>query len=351
MEWKKFGIEEVARLCGIQMKNDGMGAREIKALCPFCSDKHYHLYLNTEKNQWNCFRCGAKGNDVSLYAKINCITNREAVNELSERIGNTMPKKVKQAISTPMKSLIERHNVYYDMLKLFKLNNNHHKALLKRGLQEDNIQQFMYKSLPATEYERRRIINELSAKYDLRGVPGFYRKYGEWHMYSADCGGFLIPVCNKDGYIQGMQIRFDSDKKRYRWFSTNEYPEGTGVSSWVHIVGDTSSDSAYLTEGALKADVASVLSGGAMFIAVPGVNAAKCLPDTLSQLNIKKVYEAFDMDKQINNHVRKALKNIHNILNMYGIEVQTCTWNPWYKGIDEYFLYRKQCNEEYEQVA
>ena len=51
MEWKEFGIEEVARLCGIQMKNDGMGAREIKALCPFCSDKHYHLYLNTKKNQ------------------------------------------------------------------------------------------------------------------------------------------------------------------------------------------------------------------------------------------------------------------------------------------------------------
>ena len=49
--------------------------------------------------------------------------------------------------------------------------------------------------------------------------------------------------------------------------------------------------------------------------------------------------------------MRKALKNIYNILNMYGIEVQTCTWNPWYKGIDEYFLYRKQCNEEYEQVA
>ena len=176
MEWKEFEIEEVARLCGIQMKNDGMGAREIKALCPFCSDKHYHLYLNTEKNQWNCFRCGAKGNDVSLYARMNCITNREAVNELSERIGNTMPKKIKQAISTPMKSLVDRHNVYYYMLKLLKMNNNHHKALLKRGLREDNIQQFMYKSLPETEYERRRIINELSAKYDLRGVPGFYRK-------------------------------------------------------------------------------------------------------------------------------------------------------------------------------
>ena len=73
MEWKEFGIEEVARLCGIQMKNDGMGAREIKALCPFCSDKHYHLYLNTEKNQWNCFRCGAKGSKriIGTHRKFN----------------------------------------------------------------------------------------------------------------------------------------------------------------------------------------------------------------------------------------------------------------------------------------
>ena len=39
MEWKEFGIEEVARLCGIQMKNDGIGAREIKALCP-CISTH-----------------------------------------------------------------------------------------------------------------------------------------------------------------------------------------------------------------------------------------------------------------------------------------------------------------------
>ena len=72
MEWKEFEIEEVARLCGIQMKNDGMGAREIKALCPFCSDKHYHLYLNTEKNQWNCFRCGAKGKNELYYEQRGC---------------------------------------------------------------------------------------------------------------------------------------------------------------------------------------------------------------------------------------------------------------------------------------
>ena len=85
-----------------------------------------------------------------------------------------------------------------------------------------------------------------------------------------------------------MQIRLDVDDDRYRWFSTNEYPEGTGVSSWVHVVGDISSDTAYLTEGALKADVTSVLSGGSLLIAIAGVNAVNCLSDTLNQLNVKK---------------------------------------------------------------
>lgn len=351
MEWKEFGIEEVARLCGVQMKNDGMGAREIKALCPFCGDKHYHLYLNTAKNQWNCFRCGARGNDVSLYARINCMTNREAAKELSRCIGNTAPKITQVASSTPMKSLMERHNVYYDMLQLLNLSGKHYQDLLNRGLSFDNIRQFMYKSIPDNEYERREVIKKLSAKYDLSGIPGFYRKYGEWKMYAPNYSGFFIPVCDKDGYIQGMQIRLDSEKTRYRWFSTSEYPEGTSVSSWVHVVGDTSSDTAYLTEGALKADVASILSGGNLFLAVPGVNAANCLSDTLRQLDLKKVYEVFDMDKQVNIHVGKALAKIKDILYEHGIEVQTCTWNPWYKGIDDYCLHRKQYNKSYDRQA
>jgi len=176
MEWKEFGIEEVARLCGIQMKNDGIGAREIKALCPFCGDKHYHLYLNTQKNQWNCFRCGARGNDVSLYARINCMTNKEAANELSNCITGTEPKRIQPINSTPMKSLMERHNVYYDMLQMLPLNNTHFNDLIKRGLSMKNIQNFLYKSVPANEYERREIIKKLSAQHDLSGntVNGKY---------------------------------------------------------------------------------------------------------------------------------------------------------------------------------
>ena len=232
--------------------------------------------------------------------------------------------------------------MYYDMLQMLYLNNTHFNDLIDRGLSIKNIQNFLYKSVPANEYERREVIKKLSVQHDLSGIPGFYRKYGEWKMYEPPYGGYFVPVCNKDGYIQGMQIRLDVDDDRYRWFSTNEYPEGTGVSSWVHVVGDTSSDTAYLTEGALKADVTSTLSGGELFIAIPGVNAVTCLADTLRRLKLKKVYEAFDMDKQVNVNVMKALARIKEILKECGIETKTCTWNPWYKGIDDYVLYRNK---------
>ena len=195
MEWKEFGIEEVARLCGIQMKNDGIGAREIKALCPFCGDKHYHLYLNTQKNQWNCFRCGARGNDVSLYARINCMTNKEAANELSNCITGTEPKRIQPINSTPMKSLMERHNVYYDMLQMLPLNNTHFNDLIKRGLSMKNIQNFLYKSVPANEYERREIMNLHTAvtlfPYAIK--TGIYRVCkSDLTLTMTDIDGFLL---------------------------------------------------------------------------------------------------------------------------------------------------------------
>lgn len=47
------------------------------------------------------------------------------------------------------------------------------------------------------------------------------------------------------------------------------------------------------------------------------------------------------MDKQVNHRVKEALIKIKGILNECGIETKTCTWDPWYKGIDDYCLYKR----------
>ena len=68
MAWTEFGILEVANICGLTIKDYSSGKQEIEARCPFCDDTKYHLNLNRIKNQWLCFKCGERGNDVSLYS-------------------------------------------------------------------------------------------------------------------------------------------------------------------------------------------------------------------------------------------------------------------------------------------
>ena len=85
-------------------------------------------------------------------------------------------------------------------------------------------------------------------------------------------------------------------------------------------------------------------------MAVPGVNAIVYLPDIIQELGITKVYEAFDMDKRSNRQVKDALIALRQSLDNIGVEWQSCSWNPQYKGLDDYF-YAKTMYMQPELVA
>ena len=77
-EYIKFDILEVANACGIQFHPRQKNPAERLALCPFCADSSYHLYINPVKERFHCQRCNASGNSVSLYARIHGISNAKA---------------------------------------------------------------------------------------------------------------------------------------------------------------------------------------------------------------------------------------------------------------------------------
>ena len=343
MEYAKFDIIEVAKSLGIRFSPVQKNPVEFTAQCPFCGDKKYHLGLNHEKEQFHCFRCNEKGNSVSLYAKIRGLSNKEAYNELKNGFYAQIPMLYAEGPDMPIRSLKERHNVYYDFLELLHLNKKHYQNLANRGLNFSEIRRFKYRSIPTDDKFRRRVLDELSRRYDLDGIPGFYRdETGKVQMYYKSCGGIFIPVCNYEGYIQGLQMRLDipkgSDEKKFRWFSSKNFNGGTGAKSWVHVVGDTTQKEAWITEGALKADISCALSNGRLFIAVPGVNAVKMLNDVLDTLEITKVYEVFDMDKRSKPEVKQALLALRRLLDEKGIKYSGCTWDENLKGFDDYCL-------------
>ena len=129
----------------------------------------------TTRNIFRCVLCGEKGNSVSLYAKMEGVSNRQAFRALSEdsvlyRFPQ-QPLSQKPAEREPS-SLAVRHNVYYDMLMHLELSPKHKADLLARGLSEERIEQNMYRTLPMSSSARRFLAGILSDFHNLEGVPG-----------------------------------------------------------------------------------------------------------------------------------------------------------------------------------
>ncbi len=341
--YDKIPIVDTARRCGLVLDSRTLHHSEVEASCPFCGDHgsgKYHLSLNTDTDQYRCNLCGASGNSVTLYARLMGVTTKEAYQTLKLE-GKVYPMPQPQG-RQPL-PLEARHTMYSDMLEHLTLLPRHQDNLLERGLSKERIARNQYRSMPETERGRRRLAGLLrSDGYDLLGLPGFRTYYGEWTLSGPK--GFLIPVRDKNGLIQGLKIRLDDagdPGRKYRWLFSRGLPGGARSYSWVHVTGDTSKKRAFLTEGPLKGNVASFLSNDVLFVCIGGVNAIHGLKETLIDLSVTEVVEAMDMDQMVNPHVRDAIKAIRKeVQQIRGIKYSKYTWNPACKGVDDYLLSR-----------
>lgn len=349
MVYEKISIVETARRCGLALDSRTLRRLEVEASCPFCGDRgpgKFHLSLNTSTDQYRCNLCGAHGNSVSLYARIKGMSNKEAFRELSKEVKTYPFPQQPEPPNTERQPipLEQRHAAYTDMLAALTLLDRHRDNLLGRGLALERIQDNQYRSMPETEHGRRLLAALLRANgHELLGLPGFRTYYGEWTLTGPT--GFLIPVRNKDGLIQGLKIRLDdadSPNRKYRWLSSRGLPDGTRSYSWIHVAGKPGSKRAFITEGPLKGDAASFLADDALFVCIGGVNAIHGLKDTLMDLGAREVVEAMDMDQMTNKNVRRAVLEMRReVQGIPGIKYYKYTWNPAYKGVDDYLLSRR----------
>jgi hypothetical protein len=215
----------------------------------------------------------------------------------------------------------------------------HQAQLQERGLDAATIINNGYVSTPTAIYAKA-ITRELS-RYDLRGVPGFYREAGEWRM--ADYGaGFYIPVRDARSRICALQLRRDEAQPKYIWLSSAGKHEGVSSGAPCHYAKPhllRSAREVTLVEGMLKSDIA------AYFLQSPVIgNAPSCFgADFAANLrtnfpNLQTVYVAFDMDFRRNEHVRAAMFRLTRQLERARFQVRVRTWPPQWKGIDDYLL-------------
>lgn len=342
--------------------------------CPFC-DGDRKMNVNTTKNVFRCNRCGQSGNALTLHTLLTKENDRKkALKDLKRRYDG-LESSLKVAYSvpeetepeTPIASIGFRDYVYSSLLKELTLSERHHADLIKRGFTEEQIVALGYKSAPETDKQAAEIAEkalEGGFLFKYGNYPGFYLGDDHKPMFvRRRTGGYFIPVKTLEGEISGFQERNDplpenTPKKwrdryhKYSWVSSGDKETGSSVSGCenIHFAGDWSINHkvVYLTEGALKADLASVLSGRP-FIGLTGVNNLSQLKGNLDKLKkrgLEEIEICVDMDYRDKPAVAKALNNIREIILSCGLKYHTRTWSSEYKGIDDYLYAMKKEKEE-----
>lgn len=348
-----FHMWDIVSLLGLPMPPSGKSSYYIQ--CPCCdeSPRKRHLNINLKKEVFRCPRCGISGGIFDLYALYTGVARDKVRKELVARLGPpelvTRPKKkiVSQAKEEcPLTDVESRNNTYSALLSMLSLAPDHKENLMSRGLKEQDIVRLGYKTTPVVGMSA--IAKQLQSDgLYLAGVPGFYRdKNGSW-TFVHEKRGILIPVRDRLGRIQGLQIRRDNvSRRKFRWVSSTEMEDGCHAEGWTHLAGIVR-PTIVLTEGPMKADVIHALSGLTV-LAVPGVNSLTQLQMTLEDLREEGLVEiktAFDMDFATNHHVQNGYNSLLQLLGDMGFSFGTYLWDPRYKGLDDYiweYYFQKQ---------
>lgn len=319
--------------------------------------------MNLEKNVWRCNYCNESGGMLALYAKVYGISNSDAYREICETLQTEgfAPEYTALAQSQPTApaqseraSVQAIHQTYSMLLSMLSLIPKHREHLrIQRGLTMEQIQHYGFKSTPPP-YLCRSLTERLMAQgCAVQGVPGFYvNDKGHWTMrFHQRTAGFLIPIRGVDGMIRALQVRLDVPIKnpedppekegtKYLLFSTTGKNMGTNSGSPVHFIGDPCARVVYVIEGALKADICHALMGRT-FAATVGANNVGGLDNLfrfLSKNGTEEIIEAADMDKYRNEMVDKGASKIYLMARKYGLSCRRLTWNPNYKGMDDWQL-------------
>ena len=230
-----------------------------------------------------------------------------------------------------------RDRVYRTLLNELPLMDHHRDDLRRRGLSDEQMVFRGYRSL--TGFSRREVLAILQTSFsvsELVSVPGFVtRDDGVLEIVASH--GLLIPVLDVNGRAIAIKVRRDGVADgvgKYVCMSGGGGPScGTPVHVPLGITGPTSD--VRLTEGELKADVATILSG-LPTIGIPGVSNWPSAIPVLQALGARTVGLAFDADWRTKPHVARNLVECAAALRTHGFNI-VVEWWPMElgKGIDD----------------
>ena len=238
------------------------------------------------------------------------------------------------ADTTPTADANTLHSVYSALLDALALSPAHRAALAARGLSAAAIDTYGYRTMPPYGQRKRVLAQVKSALNNIipDHIPGI------WRGKLSGVEGIVIPVRDTQGRVIACKIRADDSKDggKYRWLSSTS-DDGPGPGAPCHVPLYPLSDNALarVTEGPLKADIATHLSG-LHTLGIASCTSARSAVAVLKALNATTVRVALDADMRSNPHVARGLALAVKVYREAGFTVEIETWDPSSaKGIDD----------------
>ena len=329
--YRDFAITEVAYLLHLRLvkTHNNISADYV---CPFCGKKK--LNVNLTNNKFRCAACGEYGNALTLYAKLNGLSNSEAYKKLKDEEEITSIGYITQSPQpVAEKKVYVPDTELRALLNAFGLSYAHRENLKSRGLSDSQIEKYNFKSLLLIGQSN--ILNGLRQKgIDIEKKPGGYK---EFSSYKLNCSGegILVPSYY-DGKLRGVQIRLDKySKRKYIWLSATAKGGVSSGSPVTYLKGTEKEKILFVTEGILKAIIFHELTGCSV-VGVPGVDCQTELPKIFTETRCEYIANVFDMDYLTNPNVKKAENKLKNCAEKHNKKYIRLVWNKDYKGIDDY---------------
>jgi len=259
--------------------------------------------------------------------------------------GNFADPPVDSALDDAHFNLRDRVNLR--LIELLPLEVSHREDLYRRGLDDNEIDTRGYRSLSYAS--RNQALAQLRSEFtdaELLSVPGFVGGDDGEITMAGPAQGLVVPVNDVYGRIIALKVRLDvvqENRGKYASISGGG-GESCGTPTHVPLGIQGPISEVRVTEGELKADAATVLSG-IPTIGIAGVgNWPPALP-VLHELGVEIVRVAFDADHATKPHVSQHLVNFAEALRDAGFQVGLETWDLGSaKGIDDLLVAGQQPN-------
>lgn len=181
-----------------------------RGLCPFHQERNPSFFVSPERQMFKCFGCGAAGDVITFYMRIENLEFKEAVERLAEKLGLELDISQKETDFQEIKKILEINrialNYYKKTLKDVKEALDY---LKKRGLKDETIEYFDLGYANEGNFLRDFL---LSLGYDIEEIQkaGLLNEKKEDKFQSR----IIFPLIDIDKKIVGFTGRSFPEKER-----------------------------------------------------------------------------------------------------------------------------------------